>query len=77
LASGRTLSGDQQFVAADMGLAVAIAPGTSSQLALHLVASKGILSPRRELMQNPDGYTAFHGEYGLSRVEVGLTWRVR
>jgi len=77
LASGRTLSGDQLFVAAEIGLVVAIAPSASSPLALHLGASAGMLSPRRELMQNPDGYTAFRGEYGLSRVEAGLTWRFR
>ncbi|MEJ7759510.1 MAG: hypothetical protein WKF55_07930 [Gemmatimonadaceae bacterium] len=77
LASGRTLSGDQLFVAADVGLAMAIAPSASSPLALHLGASAGTLSPRRELMQVVDGYTAFTGGFGLSRVEAGLTWRAR
>ena len=77
LASGRTLSGAEPFVAADMGLAVSIAPSASSPLALHLGASAGTLSPRRELAQFVDGYTAFRGEFGLSRVEAGLTWRVR
>jgi len=77
LASGRTLSGDAAFIATDIGMEVAITPSASGPIAIHLAASAGTLSPRRELMQVADGYTAFSGGFGLSRVEAGLTWRAR
>ena len=72
LDSGGRLSADKSMWAAEVGVAVIVAPVSSWPIRVHVGWQRAVLRPmEQELVV--DGYTPFEGSIGTTRWEVGAS----